>query len=169
MPHLPIPRLPVRLCIVKHARLELSASDVVSVRHLAGLGEMSHTRCQQRDLSPREFRAIRDIAGFLPTVGHPSAVAFTSCFFLTSYSSGMMTPLSKVLELNTRDFHPIRSRPCWAYLHRSDGSATSIFRSLTRRHSMNRADRIRELEDKARWETFRLLIHTFFETPTTRF
>ena len=119
MPHLPIPRLPVRLCIVKHARLELSASDVVSVRHLAGLGEMSHTRCQQRDLSPREFRAIRDIAGFLPTVGHPSAVAFTSCFFLTSYSSGMMTPLSKVLELNTLDFHPIRSRPCWAYVNRS--------------------------------------------------
>jgi hypothetical protein len=25
-------------------------------------------------------------------------------------------PLSKGLELNTRDFHPIRSRPCWAYM-----------------------------------------------------
>ena len=39
MPHLPLLRFPVRLRVGKHARLELSASDVISVRHLAGLGE----------------------------------------------------------------------------------------------------------------------------------
>jgi ankyrin repeat protein len=35
-------------------------------------------------------------AGFLPTVGHPSAVAFTSCLFLTSYSFGILTPVRNV-------------------------------------------------------------------------
>jgi hypothetical protein len=39
VPHLPLLRFPVWLRVGKHARLELSASDVISVRHLAGLGE----------------------------------------------------------------------------------------------------------------------------------
>ena len=43
------------------------------------------------------------LAGFLPTVGHPSAVAFASCLFLMSYPSGMMTP-KEVSELNTGDW-----------------------------------------------------------------
>jgi hypothetical protein len=49
-------------------------------------------------VSPREFRAIRDIAGIFPTVCRPnrdhryaSVPALTSCCFLMSYSSGMMT------------------------------------------------------------------------------
>ena len=50
----------------------------------------------------------------LPTVGHPSAVAYASCSFLMSHPSGMMTP-KEVPELNTGDSHPTRSRPCWAY------------------------------------------------------
>ena len=33
------PPFPIRLRVLMHARLELSASDVVSVRSLAGLGE----------------------------------------------------------------------------------------------------------------------------------
>ena len=48
-------------------------------------------------------RLTSTFAGFLPTVGHPSAVAFASCLFLTSYSSGMM-PLKEVSELNTGDW-----------------------------------------------------------------
>ena len=62
-----------------HARLESSASDEVSVRSLAGLG-----------------------SSFLPTVGHPCAVAFASCLFLTSYPFGILT-LKETPELNTGD------------------------------------------------------------------
>jgi hypothetical protein len=39
-------------------------------------------------------------------------------------------PLLKGLELNTRDFHPIRSRPCWAYLHRSRRRCCFLWPSL---------------------------------------
>lgn len=45
---------------------------------------------------------LRNIAGFLPTVGHPSAVASASCLFLTSYSFGILTPVRKS-EFNTGD------------------------------------------------------------------
>ena len=48
-------------------------------------------------------RLTSTFAGFLPTVGRPSAVAFASCLFLTSYPSGMMTP-KEVSELNTGDW-----------------------------------------------------------------
>ncbi|MFN7844996.1 MAG: hypothetical protein ACK5N9_25015, partial [Pirellula sp.] len=40
-------------------------------------------------------RLVLPASAGLPRVGHPSAVAFTSCCFLMSYSSGMMTPYRK--------------------------------------------------------------------------
>ncbi len=54
----------------------------VSVRSLAGLG-----------------------SGFLPTVGHPSAVAFASYFVDRSYPLGMLISLDS--QFRTGDLHPI--------------------------------------------------------------
>jgi phosphatidylserine synthase len=56
-------------------------------------------------MSSDEFFAGLPIifAGFLPTACYLTAVALTSCLFLTSYSSGMM-PLKEVSELNTGDW-----------------------------------------------------------------
>jgi hypothetical protein len=77
------------------------------------------------DVQRRFFAGLPIIfAGFLPTVCCLAAVALTSCYFLMSYPSGMMTP-KEGLEQNTGDFHPTRSRPCWAYMHWSGGLRVS--------------------------------------------
>ena len=119
MPHLPLLRFPVRLRVGKHARLELSASDVISVRHLAGLGE------KPSEWGSDALTAVDRLGAYpwfrrLPSHGRSP---FRSCPHLVFLSYELFiwynAPLSKGLELNTRDFHPIRSRPCWAYMHAS--------------------------------------------------
>ena len=55
--------------------------DVISVRSLAGLGENA-AACD----------GDRAFAGFLPTVGHPSAVAFASCLFSPEIPIGSWPP-----------------------------------------------------------------------------
>ena len=67
------------------------ASYEVSVRNLAGLG-----------------------SGFLPTVRYLSAVASASCFLAQSIQIGILISFDS--RNHTGDFHPISSRPCWAYL-----------------------------------------------------
>ncbi|MFN7892134.1 MAG: hypothetical protein ACK5OC_17700, partial [Pirellula sp.] len=62
---------------------------------------------------------------------------FRSCPHLVFLSYELFiwynAPLSKGLELNTRDFHPIRSRPCWAYLQRSRRSGRFRNQRISRR------------------------------------
>ncbi|MFO0385134.1 MAG: hypothetical protein ACK506_25805, partial [Pirellula sp.] len=62
---------------------------------------------------------------------------FRSCLHLVLLSYELFIwyddSLPKVLELNTRDFHPIRSRPCWAYMDASRRSAAISNHSYLRR------------------------------------
>ena len=67
MPHLPPPRLPIRFRVVTHAHLELSASNVVSVRHLASLGVMLPAA------TPIEYRRL-PLHGSLPPRSCPRLV-----------------------------------------------------------------------------------------------
>ena len=137
MPHLPLLRFPVRLRVGKHARLELSASDVVSVRHLAGLGE------KPSEWGSDALTAVDRLGAYpwfrrLPSHGRSP---FRSCPHLVLLSYELFiwynAPLSKGLELNTRDFHLIRSRPCWAYLQRSARSRWFGDRKDPSSHSIN--------------------------------
>ena len=57
--------------------------DVISVRSLAGLGENA-AACD----------GDRAFAGFLPTVGRPSAVAFASCLISPEIPIGSWPPLN---------------------------------------------------------------------------
>ena len=142
MPHLPLLRFPVRQiattqCVGKHARLELSASDVVSVRHLAGLGEKpSEWGCDA-------LTAVDRLGAYpwfrrLPSHGRSP---FRSCPHLVFLSYEIFiwynAPLSKGLELNTRDFHPIRSRPCWAYLQTKCSVIRFDLHRVNYSHSLN--------------------------------
>ncbi len=60
------------------------------------------------DPSYTTLRAGYTFAGFIATVGHPSAVAFASCMFLTSYPFGMLTLVRKS-EINTGDIRTLAS------------------------------------------------------------
>jgi len=83
----------------------LWASYGVSVRSLAALAWMRRSGLIDR--------LTNTSAGFLPTVGHPSAVAFASYFCLVGLHLVYCPPIKT--RFRTGDLHPTSSRPCRAY------------------------------------------------------
>ena len=124
-PDLPTPCLPVRFRGHMPTHPESSASYQVSVRSLAGLGEnavsdelavtfvrFSYRRNGIVADSSQLYERIRRLPshGLLP---RRSCLRLVLSFVRLSF--GILTPRKKP-ELSTGDFHPTRSRPCWAYM-----------------------------------------------------